>query len=232
MKEKKEIKKGELQVEEMPSKNKIIFAWILLIVLVLCTGGLVGLKTFYKPDVTDENVEVKNEISPVITATLSDIISEFNSNSLLETYKSDGLNLIASLKDATITVNYKIDNDNSSVDYAYNVAGNLSVKFSEDNKEINDKIFKVMVLACRDRLNLTEDVEDSIDAFLSEDAEAYGLKKVVVEDSVIYSVDVRFPLFEPEKPENDIVDSNETSDEVVDNNSSDDSSSAQDTSEN
>ena len=156
---------------DLPSKGKIVFAWVALLILIGMTGGLVYLKNF-SSNVTDTNNKIedkKDEISPVITSALTTIAESFNKSSLVTQYKSDeNLELYASVNKLDIEVTYKNDTIDEKVTYSYDTkTGLLSTTFNEGNEEIEKKILKVMILSCRARLNLTDDVSDKIDDFLN-----------------------------------------------------------------
>lgn len=164
------MKKDNIK-NDLPSKGKIVFAWVALLILIGMTGGLVYLKNF-SSNVTDTNNKIedkKDEISPVITSALTTIAESFNKSSLVTQYKSDeNLELYASVNKLDIEVTYKNDTIDEKVTYSYDTkTGLLSTTFNEGNEEIEKKILKVMILSCRARLNLTDDVSDKIDDFLN-----------------------------------------------------------------
>lgn len=155
----------------LPSKGKIVFAWVTLLILIGMTGGLVYLKNFSSNVTnTDNNTEAKkDEISPAVASALTTIAESFNKSSLVTQYKSDeNLELYASVNKYDIEVTYKNDTIDQKVTYSYDTkTGLLSTTFNEGNEEIEKKILKVMILSCRSRLNLTDDVNDKIDEFLN-----------------------------------------------------------------
>ena len=135
------------------------------------TGGLVYLKNFSSNVTnTDNNIETKkDEIPPAVASALTTIAESFNKSSLVTQYKSDeNLELYASVNKYDIEVTYKNDTIDEKVTYSYDTkTGLLSTTFNEGNEEIEKKILKVMILSCRARLNLTDDVNDKIDEFLN-----------------------------------------------------------------
>ncbi len=164
------MKKDNIK-NDLPSKGKIVFAWVVLLILIGMTGGLVYLKNFSSNVTnTDNNIEAKkDEISPAVASALTTIAESFNKSSLVTQYKSDeNLELYASVNKLDIEVTYKNDTIDEKVTYSYDIkTGLLSTTFNEGNEEIEKKILKVMILSCRARLNLTDDVNDKIDEFLN-----------------------------------------------------------------
>lgn len=164
------MKKDNIK-NDLPSKGKIVFAWITLLILIGMTGGLVYLKNFSSNVTnTDNNTEAKkDEISPAVASALTTIAESFNKSSLVTQYKSDeNLELYASVNKLDIEVTYKNDTIDQKVTYSYDTkTGLLSTTLTEGNEEIEKKILKVMILSCRARLNLTDDVNDKIDEFLN-----------------------------------------------------------------
>lgn len=164
------MKKDNIK-NDLPSKGKIVFAWVALLILIGMTGGLVYLKNSSSNVTnTDNNTEAKkDEISPAVASALTTIAESFNKSSLVTQYKSDeNLELYASVNKYDIEVTYKNDTIDKKVTYSYDIkTGLLSTTFNEGNEEIEKKILKVMILSCRARLNLTDDVNDKIDEFLN-----------------------------------------------------------------
>lgn len=164
------MKKDNIK-NDLPSKGKIVFAWVALLILIGMTGGLVYLKNSSSNVTnTDNNTEAKkDEISPAVASALTTIAESFNKSSLVTQYKSDeNLELYASVNKLDIEVTYKNDTIDEKVTYSYDIkTGLLSTTFNEGNEEIEKKILKVMILSCRARLNLTDDVNDKIDEFLN-----------------------------------------------------------------
>lgn len=164
------MKKDNIK-NDLSSKGKIVFAWVALLILIGMTGGLVYLKNSSSNVTnTDNNTEAKkDEISPAVASALTTIAESFNKSSLVTQYKSDeNLELYASVNKLDIEVTYKNDTIDEKVTYSYDIkTGLLSTTFNEGNEEIEKKILKVMILSCRARLNLTDDVNDKIDEFLN-----------------------------------------------------------------
>ena len=164
------MKKDNIK-NDLPSKGKIVFAWVALLILIGMTGGLVYLKNFSSSETnTNNNTEVKkDEIPSLVASALTTIAENFNKSSLVTQYKSDeNLELYASVNKLDIEVTYKNDTIDEKVTYSYDTkTGLLSTTFNEGNEEIEKKILKVMILSCRARLNLTDDVNDKIDDFLN-----------------------------------------------------------------
>lgn len=164
------MKKDNIK-NDLPSKGKIVFAWVALLILIGMTGGLVYLKNFSSSETNiNNNTEVKkDEIPSLVASALTTIAESFNKSSLVTQYKSDeNLELYASVNKLDIEVTYKNDTIDEKVTYSYDTkTGLLSTTFNEGNEEIEKKILKVMILSCRARLNLTDDVNDKIDDFLN-----------------------------------------------------------------
>ena len=198
------MKKDNIK-NDLPSKGKIVFAWVALLILIGMTGGLVYLKNFSSNVTnTNNNTEVKkDEIPSLVASALTTIAESFNKSSLVTQYKSDeNLELYASVNKLDIEVTYKNDTIDEKVIYSYNIkTGLLSTTFNEGNEEIEKKILKVMILSCRARLNLTDDVNDKIDEFLN------GINQSgLTINNNIYSISLANPL----KEESTITDDNNT----------------------
>ncbi len=198
------MKKDNIK-NDLPSKGKIVFAWVALLILIGMTGGLVYLKNFSSNVTnTDNNIETKkDEVPSSVASALTTIAESFNKSSLVTQYKSDeNLELYASVNKLDIEVTYKNDTIDEKVIYSYNIkTGLLSTTFNEGNEEIEKKILKVMILSCRARLNLTDDVNDKIDEFLN------GINQSgLTINNNIYSISLANPL----KEESTITDDNNT----------------------
>lgn len=193
MKEKKNKNTNE---EKLPSKGKIMFAWILLIILIGCTAGLVYVKNF--KTTTEEMDETVNKVETpaIILEALGVITDAFNQNVLITQYKQEEISLNATQNDKTITITYQTNDSNGSIDYVYDTkTANLVANVTSDQEEINRSIYKIMVLACRKRSNLSEDVEDKIDSFFVGE-ELSGLKREETTSGYTYYIDIRNPLEE------------------------------------
>lgn len=198
------MKKDNIK-NDLPSKGKIVFAWVALLILIGMTGGLVYLKNFSSNVTnTDNNIETKkDEVPSSVASALTTIAESFNKSSLVTQYKSDeNLELYASVNKLDIEVTYKNDTIDEKVIYSYNIkTGLLSTTFNEGNEEIEKKILKVMILSCRARLNLTDDVNDKIDEFLN------GINQSgLTINNNIYSISLANPL----KEKSTITDDNNT----------------------
>lgn len=198
------MKKDNIK-NDLPSKGKIVFAWVALLILIGMTGGLVYLKNFSSSETnTNNNTEIKkDEIPSLVASALTTIAESFNKSSLVTQYKSDeNLELYASVNKLDIEVTYKNDTIDEKVTYSYDTkTGLLSTTFNGGNEEIEKKILKVMILSCRARLNLTDDVNDKIDDFLN------GINQSgLTMNNNTYSISLANPL----KEESTITDDNNT----------------------
>ena len=156
-------------MEKVPSKNKIIIAWLLLILLLSCLLGLIYIKHTYKEDETKEVIPSQVQNEEIITE-LNEIVNNFNNNSLLNNYETeDFLRLRASLDNNIITINYeKITQENiettedenlegnAAVIYTYDVDKNIlsSIKGENISDDIYNKIFRILVLSVQERLQV------------------------------------------------------------------------------
>lgn len=197
MKKKNKETTSSTTIDEMPSKGKIIGAWILLVILISCVAGLIYLKK--NTELEEEKVtETENKISPIITTELTNIVNYFNANSLISEYEQEGLTLTASLQDATIIISYATSNTNGIINYNYNqISANLNTTFEQESKELNDKIFKVLVMACRERKSWKEDITNEVENFLTSNTEIIGLNKETNENNITYHINVTTPGPEP-----------------------------------
>lgn len=210
MKEKN--KKIQNQNDTIPTKGKIITAWILLIILLGCTTGLVYLKNFKQTETKPQ--EETDTVSEVVKTTLNTITSNFNNNA--NNYE-EGLTLHASLNDKTITITYTNKDTSNNINYVYDRnTFQLITTFQNTDKEINDKVFKLLALSCRQRLNSKEDITNILEEFITENKEVPGLLKEETDTSTTYKIDIRYPL-----PEEDNTSTSETQKEPTQENTTD-----------
>ena len=67
--------------KEQKKANKVAFAWIILILLVIIAGSLTYLKFFYTKEKETKN---KEELTPAIQNELQKIVDNFNNSELVK----------------------------------------------------------------------------------------------------------------------------------------------------
>ena len=84
---------------EKREKTDTILAYILIVILIACLGVILFLKFVKKEDTKPEEHE-PNYIS------INEIVTKFNSSTLISKYNNDGIKLVASKSDNTIVIIY------------------------------------------------------------------------------------------------------------------------------
>lgn len=84
---------------EKREKTDTILAYILIVILIACLGVILFLKFVKKEDTKPEEHE-PNYIS------INEIVTKFNSSTLISKYNNDGIKLVASKSDNTIVITY------------------------------------------------------------------------------------------------------------------------------
>lgn len=169
-------------------KRSTALAWISLIILISAAGGLTYLKFFSGLETNTANNTPKETTSPVVLEALTSIADNFNSDSKIEEYKKNNIDVNAVVEDTSIKVTYK-DKETKTYDFKL-VTPNLVIETTSNDPEF-EKIFTIIVHAIQKRLDNKNNIDEHIKKFLEEDEEVEGLSKETIEANKIkYQINV------------------------------------------
>ena len=182
-------KKGNTDI---PSKGKIIMAWILLIILSACLAGLIYEKKNYNLETKETNTEQQEDKIPDIVITmLKTIVDNYNSNPTTLEYRAKSITTEAKLQDKYIIISYMDSTTNTEIKYEYDLMKHtLSSKLENTNKGVFENIFKILVMACQTRLENEIDISGRLDKFLAgEEIKGLSIKDNIYEIDVIEKIE-------------------------------------------
>ncbi len=182
-------------------KKSTIGLWLLLIVLLATAAGLTYLKYFYNEKIYyPEDIKLNSEIEEQ----LNEITNNFNKDTLTLEKLKENIVIEAKLQNDTIVVNYKEKNITKEYNYKYN--NNLLETEIDEETEIFNQIFKIMVYATQKRLKneKREEIDKYVNDFLNNENEIEGLYKEMVEANIItYNIEIT-KIIKPITEENDL----------------------------
>ena len=182
-------------------KKSTIGLWLLLIVLLATAAGLTYLKYFYNEKIYyPEDIKLNSEIEEQ----LNEITNNFNKDTLTLEKLKENIVIEAKLQNDTIVVNYKEKNITKEYNYKYN--NNLLETEIDEETEIFNQIFKIMVYATQKRLKneKREEIDKYVNDFLNNENEIEGLYKEMVEANIItYNIEIK-KIIKPITEENDL----------------------------
>lgn len=166
--------------------NKVVFAWIILILLVIIAGSLTYLKFFYTIETEAENNE---ELTPAIQNELQKIVDNFNNSELVKEKTKENIAIKSKLENNVITVEYESSERKEEYNYTFN---NLILIIETDNdNNIFKEIFKLMVYAVQKRLGNENNVDNLIEGFMNNTMEVDGLYRETIEaNKITYNIDI------------------------------------------
>ncbi len=166
--------------------NKVVFAWIILILLVIIAGSLTYLKFFYTKENETENNE---ELTPAIQNELQKIVDNFNNSELVKEKNKENITIKSKLENNVITVEYESSERKEEYNYTFN---NLILIIETDNdNNIFKEIFKLMVYAVQKRLGNENNVDNLIEGFINNTMEVDGLYRETIEaNKITYNIDI------------------------------------------
>lgn len=173
-------------------KIKITIAWILLIILLCFLFYMIHIK-FFRKEFSNANIEeipVENSSSEAIELALSNIVDNFNKNSLIEQYKNDGINISALLSNNSIYINYETD---VSTTYEFNYSNlNLTINISdeEENKNKFNKVYEILIKSIQERIGNENDITNIINTHLNEGQNYEGLITETSGEVLTYKIDI------------------------------------------
>ena len=166
--------------------NKVVFAWITLILLVIIAGSLTYLKFFYTIETNAENNE---ELTPAIQNKLQKIVDNFNNSELVKEKTKENITIKSKLENNVITVEYESSERKEEYNYTFN---NLILIIETDNdNNIFKEIFKIMIYAVQKRLGNENNVDNLIEGFINNTMEVDGLYRETIEaNKITYNIDI------------------------------------------
>ena len=166
--------------------NKVVFAWITLILLVIIAGSLTYLKFFYTIETNAENNE---ELTPAIQNELQKIVDNFNNSELVKEKTKENITIKSKLENNVITVEYESSERKEEYNYTFN---NLILIIETDNdNNIFKEIFKIMIYAVQKRLGNENNVDNLIEGFINNTMEVDGLYRETIEaNKITYNIDI------------------------------------------
>ena len=166
--------------------NKVVFAWIILVLLVIIAGGLTYLKFFYTKEKETENNE---ELTPAIQNELQKIVDNFNNSELVKEKTKENITIKSKLENNIITVEYESSERKEEYNYTFN---NLILIIETDNdNNIFKEIFKIMVYAVQKRLGNENNIDNLIEGFINNTMEVDGLYRETIEaNKITYNIDI------------------------------------------
>ena len=166
--------------------NKVVFAWIILILLVIIAGSLTYLKLFYTIETEAKNNE---ELTPAIQNELQKIVDNFNNSELVKEKTKENITIKSKLENNVITVEYESSERKEEYNYTFN---NLILIIETDNdNNIFKEIFKIMIYAVQKRLGNENNVDNLIEGFINNTMEVDGLYRETIEaNKITYNIDI------------------------------------------
>lgn len=166
--------------------NKVVFAWIILILLVIIAGSLTYLKFFYTKEKETEN---KEELTPKIQKELQKIVDNFNNSELVKEKTKENITIKSKLENNVITVEYESSERKEEYNYTFN---NLILIIETDNDDnIFKEIFKIMIYAVQKRLGNENNIDNLIEGFINNTMEVDGLYRETIEaNKITYNIDI------------------------------------------
>ena len=166
--------------------NKVVFAWIILILLVIIAGSLTYLKFFYTKEKETEN---KEELTPIIQNELQKIVDNFNNSELVKEKTKENITIKSKLENNVITVEYESSERKEEYNYTFN---NLILIIETDNDNNTFKeIFKIMIYAVQKRLGNENNIDNLIEGFINNTMEVDGLYRETIEaNKITYNIDI------------------------------------------
>ena len=166
--------------------NKVVFAWIILILLVIIAGSLTYLKLFYTIETEAKNNE---ELTPAIQNELQKIVDNFNNSELVKEKTKENITIKSKLENNVITVEYESSERKEEYNYTFN---NLILIIETDNDDnIFKEIFKIMIYAVQKRLGNENNIDNLIEGFINNTMEVDGLYRETIEaNKITYNIDI------------------------------------------
>ena len=185
-------------------KIKIINAWIFLILLIALFIYVNHIK-FFRVEINESTLEktpVENSTAEAIQLALTNIVDNFNNNSLIEQYKNEGIELNASVNNYSLYISHTKD---ITTTYEFNYS-NLLLSINITNNEENitkfNKVYEILIKAIQERIKNEFDTTNIISKHLNENINYDGLTKEINENIITYKIDITKRLIEEGSEEN------------------------------
>ena len=162
--------------------NKIIFARIMLIVLILIGCVVSYIKFFNKSNENLEEKPINSEKSKELDLALDEIVNNFNNNNKIADYEKNNIKLKAIRKNNSIFISYITESETITYEFIYNNSYLIiTVNNSIENIERFKNVFYLITVANQERLGVTNDnISDMITNFFENDTE---YKEITVDKS-------------------------------------------------
>ena len=165
---------------EKREKTDTILAYILIVILVACLGIILFLKFVKKADTKPE------EYNPTYIG-IDEIVTRFNSSTLISKYNNDGAKLVASKSDNTIVITYTKDNNNTAITIPQ-MSNELEITLNSDNEELYMDIYKELAnIVCTYYGNSEDNCRTTIDKIKSD---TQGIRFVTNGDNKYVYIDI------------------------------------------
>lgn len=165
---------------EKREKTDTILAYILIVILVVCLGIILFLKFVKKADTKPE------EYNPTYIG-IDEIVTRFNSSTLISKYNNDGAKLVASKSDNTIVITYTKDNNNTAITIPQ-MSNELEITLNSDNEELYMDIYKELAnIVCTYYGNSEDSCRAAIDNIKSD---VQGIRFVTNGDNKYIYIDI------------------------------------------
>ena len=172
----------------MVSRSKILFAWLILIILILLIFGLIYIK-FFQIDTNDNNINGQNSSEVNSQKALEDLIDNFNNSQLLKQYKKDGIDMVAILESDKFSVEVIKGSNTNVYVFEYNYP-ELSCTILPDSMKEFDSLFEILLYENQKRLGNSDNIDNYVDGILNGNLNVIGFNKVVADELVAYSMDI------------------------------------------
>lgn len=129
--------------------------------MIACLGVILFLKFVKKEDTKPEEHE-PNYIS------INEIVTKFNSSTLISKYNNDGIKLVASKSDNTIVITYTKNNNKTDITIPQ-MSNELEITLNSDNEELYMDIYKELAnIVCTYYGNSEDNCRTTIDKIKSD----------------------------------------------------------------
>ena len=183
----------------MNNKKKIIIAWATLLILFIMLL-IINYVKFFGTYTYDENevIEIENSTSEAITTALTEIVTNFNNDDSILTYKEQGILISAVLKNHSIYITYQ-EEKTTTYEFNYNNLI-LSINITNEEENINkfNTIYKILIKAIQKRIKNEENIEELINSQINDNIKLSGIEKIENSNIISYKIDITKKLKEGE----------------------------------
>ena len=174
-------------------KNKNLIAWILLLILISITLAITYIK-YFSFDNINNNIEerpINESSSNAIHIALKDIVTNFNDNNkVIEYQQTNNLTLKASVNNYSIFISY-IDSTTTTYEFKYeDLFLNININNDAENEKKFNIIYKFLIEAVQKRINNSNNIDELINNFLTNDINYDGLIKNSDNNIIEYKMNI------------------------------------------